>query len=119
MRATMPGPPLGGTKAEMCAQDAQDIQAAREAQLPPLQAVTELTSASAPPQRGEVPVTAEAAPSSAGWTAHYPHHELVLLSAYGPRRTCEQPHFQESAEFATTLATPQMHATSVCTKPLV
>ena len=47
-------------------QDAQDIRAARRAQLPPLQSVTELTSAAAPPQRGEAPVTAQAAPSSAG-----------------------------------------------------
>lgn len=47
-------------------QDAQDITAARRAQLPPLQSVTELTSAAAPPQRGEAPVTAQAAPSSAG-----------------------------------------------------
>ena len=50
----------------MPSQDAQDIKAARRAQLPPLQSVTELTSASAPPQRGEAPVTAQAATSSAG-----------------------------------------------------
>ena len=56
-------------------QDAQDIQAARKAQLPPLQSVTELTSAAAPPQRGEVPVTAQAAPSSAGLDSGFLPHE--------------------------------------------
>ena len=43
---------------------------ARGAQLPPLQSVAQLTSASAPPQRGEVPVTAQAALSSAGSALH-------------------------------------------------
>ena len=47
-------------------QDAQDVAAAREASLPPLQSVVELTSAFRPPTRGEAPVTAQAAPSSAG-----------------------------------------------------
>lgn len=57
-------------------QDAQDIKAARGAQLPPLQSVAQLTSASAPPQRGEVPVTAQAALSSAGaymWLSYAAH----------------------------------------------
>ena len=58
---------------------------ARGAQLPPLQSVAQLTSASAPPQRGEVPVTAQAALSSAGTALQKP----VLITC----RMCpEQTH---------------------------
>ena len=62
---------------------------ARGAQLPPLQSVAQLTSASAPPQRGEVPVTAQAALSSAGNALQKP----VLITC----RMCpEQTHGLES-----------------------
>lgn len=47
-------------------QDAQDVAAARQMSLPPLQSVVELTTAYQPPQRGEEPVSAQSAPSSAG-----------------------------------------------------
>jgi hypothetical protein len=42
------------------------VAAARRELLPPLQSVMELTSAFQPPTRGQAPVSAQAAPSSAG-----------------------------------------------------
>jgi hypothetical protein len=58
-------------------QDAQDIARARQADLPPLQSVLELTTAFKPPQRGEEPVSAQAAPSIAGVPRK---HQYNLLS---------------------------------------
>lgn len=67
----------------MCrVQDAQDVQAARRKSLPPLQSVMDLTTAFQPPQRGEAPVSAEAAPSSAGFTLTSPSIHLRLLNLW-------------------------------------
>lgn len=41
-------------------QEARDLEAAKNAVLPPLQSVVELTSAAAPPQRGAEPAAASA-----------------------------------------------------------
>ena len=47
-------------------QDTLDLQASKDAVLPPFQSVLELTSAAAPPRRNEEPVTSAASVSSAG-----------------------------------------------------
>jgi hypothetical protein len=49
---------------------------ARRAALPPLQSVMELTSAFQPPTRGQAPVSAQAAPPSAGARTRCPASSL-------------------------------------------
>ena len=47
-------------------QAARDLEASKSAVLPPLQSVVELTTAAAPPQRGQEPTLETASVSSAG-----------------------------------------------------